>query len=243
MDLVRTLTQIRDILRRTTMGEGFERALYELNSNMPCLSSVLEKEYVIDSAQILPALDRVASRRTDITSFIDRHLAAFLLTRHSAIKGGEFRDLENEVDPYLPALAGVRVLATIQDAGSPVRPYQALCSRATALVLPAIKRLHSRELRQRIEGQVKLAEKSGVISEVLGVIDNSQTLSDDQRDYQYAVMEYGQTIQKLQQLENERVNRGIISRNLAAQVSSVISGFLMTLVSIGIVIYYFLIKS
>lgn len=242
MDLVRTLTQIRDILRRTAIGEGYERALYELNVSMPCLSTVFDKEYVIEAAQVLPALERVAGRKKDLNSFIDRHLAAFLLTRHSAIKGGEFRDLENEVDPYLPALTGVRVMATLQDSGSPVRAYHALCERATAIMSPALKRLHSRVLRKRVEAEVKQAVKSGVISEVLNIIDNPQTLADDQNNYQYAVMEYGQTVQKIHQLEVERQNRGLIAKNLGAQVSSVIAGFLMTLISIGIVIYYFLIK-
>ena len=50
-------------------------------------------------------------------------------------------------------------------------------------------------------------------------------------------MEYGQTIQRIQQLDIDRQNRTFLSRNLGAQVSSVISGFLMTIVSIIIVVY------
>lgn len=242
VDRVRTLNQIRDILRRTAIGEGFERAIYELNPNLPCLSPILDREYVVDSGQVLQALEHAAERRTDLRALMDRHLAAFLSTRHSALRGGEFRNMENEVDPYLPLLAGVRVLETIQNSTPPVRAFPELCKCATRLISPSIKRFHNRLTRKNIEEQIVHAEKSGMLSEVLNAIDNPTNLANDERGYNYAVMEYGQTVNRLQQLEIDRQNRPFIAKNLGAQVSSVIAGFLMTIASIMLVIYHFLIK-
>lgn len=242
VERVRTLNQLRDILRRTAIGEGFERALYEFNPSMPCLSPILDREYAIDAAQVMPALEHAAARRTDLRALMDRHLAAFLSTRFGGLRGGEFRNMDNEVDPYLPLLAGVRVLDLLQSSTQPVHAYPELCKCATRLIAPSIKRFHSRVTRKRVEEEMQRAEKTGILSEVLDAIDNPVNLSNDARDYQYAVLEYGQTIQRLLQLDMDRKNRSLIARNLGAQVSSVISGFLMTIVSILIVIYYFLIK-
>jgi hypothetical protein len=242
VERVRTLNQLRDILRRTAIGEGYERALYEFNPNMPCLSPIIDREYVIDSGHVLPALEHAAARRTDLRALMDRHLAAFLTTRFSGLRGGEFRNMDNEVEPYLPLLTGVRVLETVQSSIQPVRACPALAQCAARLIAPSIKRFHSRVTRKKAEEEMQRAEKTGILSEILDAIDNPVHLANDARDYEYAVLEYGQTIQRLRQLDMDRQNRVQLSRNLGAQVSSVISGFLMTIVSILIVIYYFLIK-
>jgi hypothetical protein len=46
--------------------------------------------------------------------------------------------MENKIDPYLPSLAGVRVLETIQNGTPPVRAFPALCKCGTQLIPPIV---------------------------------------------------------------------------------------------------------
>ena len=108
MTLYRDLKRAREVMARTASGEGIERVIYDLNPTLACQSSLIDAYYVLDINSVLPALDWLAANQDDVRYLIDRHLAAFIATHFSGLRGSEMRDLDNQADPNLPASACCR---------------------------------------------------------------------------------------------------------------------------------------
>ncbi len=238
--LYRDLKRAREVMTRTASGEGVERVIYDLNPALACLSPLVEEYYVIDIDSLLPAMDSLAEKSDDVRFLIDRHLAAFIAAHFSGLRGSELRDLDNQADPYLPILAAIRLLSLIQERATRVKPYINLGKLAAKMLEPTVKRYHNRQTRERIASAMKEAGATGRLSELLSVTDNYQIVEDDERRFQMAVMEYRDITNRLRQLVSDQGNRGAISRELGAQVSSVLSGVATMIALLAIVLVTFL---
>ena len=73
--------RMRGIIERTSLGNGPERVVYELNPGLPCLSPMLRAQYVVTPKTLLPALERIAVQPNRPHEPMDRHIAAFLIVR------------------------------------------------------------------------------------------------------------------------------------------------------------------
>jgi hypothetical protein len=87
---------------------------------------------------------------------------------------------------------------------------------------------------------MRQAGATGRLSDLLTVADNPQVVEDDERRFQFAVMEYREAENRLSQLKIEHDNRTLLSRELGAQVSSVVSGLITMVALLGIVLVAFL---
>jgi len=75
------LTEAGRMVRTRNLGTGLERALYDLNRSLPCLSEQFKSRWIADPGQLLIALDARAAQSTEISSLLDRHVLAFLSSR------------------------------------------------------------------------------------------------------------------------------------------------------------------
>lgn len=237
--LFRDLKRAREVMSRTNTGEGIERVIYDLNTNMPCKSPLVEAYYVIEMDQLLPALESMAEDAKDVRHLVDRHIAAFIATHFSGLRGTELRDLDNQADPHLPILASIRLLSLVQERGRRVMPFPKLAGLAGKVLEPTIKRFHNRQTRKRITKAMRDAAESGRLLEVLAVVDNADVLTIDDRQFRAAMQEYAESTNRLVQLDTDAQNRVSISRDLGAQVSSFVSGVLTTFAFIGIFVVSF----
>jgi hypothetical protein len=71
-------TRIRQYIKKSDLGYGLERCLYELNPTMRCLSPLMEPDACGDSAALLGALNVMASTLGETTPWTNRHIAAFM---------------------------------------------------------------------------------------------------------------------------------------------------------------------
>ena len=234
IELFRDLKRAREVMSRMNIGEGIERVIYDLNTNMPCKSPLIEAYYVIEMDQLLPALESMSAEAKDARHLVDRHIAAFIATHFNGLRGTELRDLDNQADPHLPILASIRLLSQVQERSRHVMPYHKLAGLAGKVLVPTIKRFHNRQTRKRVTKAMKDASDSGRLMEVLAVVDNVDVLNNDERQFHAAMKEYGDAGRRLAQLETDVQNRVSISRNLGAQASSFVSGVLTTFAFIGI---------
>lgn len=237
--LFRDLKRAREVMSRTNTGEGIERVIYDLNTSMPCKSPLVEAYYVIEMDQLLPALESMAVDAKDVRHLVDRHIAAFIATHFSGLRGTELRDLDNQADPHLPILASIRLLSLVQERGRRVLPFPKLAGLAGKVLEPTIKRFHNRQTRKRITKAMRDAAESGRLSDVLTVVDNEDVLTNDDRQFRAAMQEYANSTNRLVQLDTDAQNRVSISRDLGAQVSSFVSGVLTTFAFIGIFVISF----
>jgi hypothetical protein len=241
--LYRDLKRAREVMTRTASGEGMERVIYDLNPALACQSPLVETYYVLDIEALLPAMERLAENPEDVRYLIDRHLAAFIAAHFSGLRGSELRDLDNQADPNLPVLAGIRVLSMIQERATRVRAYPKLGQLAAKMLEPTVKRYHNKNTRERIAGAMKEAGATGRLSELLAIADNLQVVEDDERRFQMAVHEYRDIAHRLQQLDSDKHNRASIARDLGAQVSSALSGVATAIAMLFIVLATFMSSS
>jgi hypothetical protein len=95
ISLYRDLKRAREVMSRSSSGEGMERVMYDLNPTLACQSSLIEAYYVIDIEQLLPALNWLAENESDVTTLIDRHISAYIAAHFDNHRGVELRDLDN----------------------------------------------------------------------------------------------------------------------------------------------------
>ncbi len=58
--LIKAVERLRNILNQNTFGQGIERCLYDLNPSLRCFSPLVEKYYVEEAEDLLPALELAA---------------------------------------------------------------------------------------------------------------------------------------------------------------------------------------
>jgi hypothetical protein len=238
--LYRDLKRARDVMARSSSGEGIERAIYDLNPSLACQSPLVQAYYVLNAGQLLPALDRLAEETGDAVVLIDDHIAAYIAAHFTSHRDSELRDLDNQVDPYLPILAAVRLLSRIQEKAPKLRPYPKLGLLAAKLLEPTVKRYFNRKTREKVSKAMRDAGATGQFSELLAVADNPRVVNNDERRFEFAVAEYRDLEGRLLRLDADNTNRTAIARELGAQVSSVLSGMLSTVALLGIVLFAFL---
>ena len=238
MEFASQYEKLKPMLERTGVGFGIERAIYELNRNQPCLSPLLERDYVVSIDDLLPAVERVAQQRKgEIKEFVDRHIGAFIAARFRISVNSELHDMDNRADKYVPIVAAAKLLSSIQE-NQPTRIFPVLTLELAKSLEPATNRFHSRRQRKRVRDELRRVSKNGRIFELLNAVDNQSMLSADARSFQGAVAEYAYTVQSQEQLDHERKNRNALSQLTGAQISSVISGFVTSIVTLVIALVW-----
>ena len=84
--LAQLFDRMKTSVEKTSLGNGIERATYEANLELPCLSPMLRGQYVATTKMLLPALERVAAGGNRPREPLDRHIAAFILVRDKRSK-------------------------------------------------------------------------------------------------------------------------------------------------------------
>jgi hypothetical protein len=220
---------------RIGLGLGIERIAYDLNPNLPCRSPIFENDYVVEVAEMLPALEFIAVSKGELKSLVDRNGAAFLASKMGRHVTADLRDLDNKVDPYVSLIAAVKILATIQDRVSK-HDFVELSGAVASMLEPAIKRFHSRSIRKRVGGGLEKATRHGGLSSLVYAINNPHDVAADTNAFQQAVAVYSRTVMEDQRLEYEKTHRDYFAREMGAQMSSTVSGFFTCVASVLIVI-------
>ncbi len=218
----------RPYLERPAIGQGIERAVYDLDPTSPCRSPLLQNEFVVTMDQLLPALERAAaSNPGNAVNLVDRHVAAFITARMKASIASHLRELEEAATPIDAALASTRILAAVQD-NTVTHNAPAICAAAAAMLEVCADRYYNLSRRKAVVVELKKTAKAGIIRDLLTVIDNQEDLSADLTRYQFAVSEYVSTLLQLQRLEYERANRKNLAKEFGAQISSLVAGAVAT---------------
>lgn len=158
-------------LRRPGLGSGLERCLYEMNPDQPCLGQAVGAECVSDLEEMIAVLEDGARQADFVTSPLDLHAAAFLMSRlgrrSPAVAAAIVRDAATTERPLLE----LRLLAAVQQAvGDPPLP---LLGRWLAhRVAPVVGRLHNLRQRERLATAVERRKESGHLADLLEILDD-----------------------------------------------------------------------
>lgn len=211
----------RTFLERTAIGNGIERLIYEMNDTMPCLSSYVANDYVLDTRSLLLALN-VAARKAESKSWpIDRHVGAFIAARTSFDIERVVFELSND-DPSRVAQAMLSILANLQWRAG-LGGLTSLAGWVGGLMGPVIGGFHNRDVRKQLEKEVLRTAKDGNLVEMARILDSSETRTFDRQGYEQARQDWAAMAAEIRRIEMGEA--GIDEENVrtAQQIAALIS--------------------
>lgn len=194
------------------LGYGVERCLYELNPDLACLSPCLIHAAALTPAQALIALEDVAAQPNRPSFPIDKHLAAFLMSRWKEMKFMDMRDM-GKPQREIKNLAVLRILAGMQSQFK-IQALPNLCQWMAHLCSPIISHYHNLKARAQIEDEIIKAVSSGQLMKLARVFENRQALLEDKSDYQAAKIEVLLIESEIKEIELKIRNRNQLAPHL-----------------------------
>jgi hypothetical protein len=216
--------RMKNVIEKPSFGNGVERALYEANPSLPCLSPMLRKQFVTSPKLLLPALERIAAGNDKPPEPMDRHIAAFLLVREKRGESG-FASMNGQSDPLKRGIALIKLYADLQYRSGPDNLPQ-LAAWLSPIVAPALQRFYSKALREGLQKQAKEIIASGNLSRLLQLIDNPDRIERDQQDFLAARLLYLNIQKEIIGLESKLNNRENVLREAGKPMATLISSFL-----------------
>ena len=199
------IQKTRPFLKNKAVGFGLERALYELNPSLSCQSHLLKPYHVTNALDALKTLDALAPTLGGETSFIDRHLAAFIAAKIEMKKEIRFHDLA-----AVPSLANseelmmIKILAKAQSK-TPKVQLVGLCTWAAMRAEKMIDAIHNRIIRKRLKLQLKKLAMTGSLDEVLTAIMNLDVTERDYDGFTKAIALHQINHERMDRLKNEEI--------------------------------------
>jgi hypothetical protein len=187
------------------VGYGVERCLYELNPELACLSPCLIHARVLTPADALIALEDVAAQPNRPAFPVDRHLAAFFISRWKEMNFIDLRDM-GKPQREVKNLALLKILASIQSHFK-VKGLPHLCQWMAELCSPIITHYHNLKARAKAQEDITKAVSSGQLFKLVQVLENRQALVNDECDYHAAKIEVLLIESEIKEIERKIVNR------------------------------------
>ncbi len=227
-----TFETVRTYLERPNPGYGIERVLYELNPSLPCASPILGRHCVLHLEALMRALEDVASEQDRPAEPIDRHIAAFIMTRNNRMNERLFQTLAPGTLPTARAMATLEILFELQRQ-TRIQSLPKLCGWVAATLEPMIQQYHSRTLRDRVRDALAKQAATGSFRDMLAIARNTNLAERDSSAFEAARRDY-QTAERVinqRQDEAEDENFGLgTGRQVAAMAGSLLSAVLIVII-------------
>ncbi|MES2983822.1 MAG: protein kinase [Pseudomonadota bacterium] len=216
------LERVRPYLKKKGVGFGLERVLYDLNPSLACQSPLLKAYHVTTAVDALKTLDAIAVQMAPDTSFVDRHLAAFIASRIEMGKEIRIPDLAS-----VPALANNQELAVLHLLAKAQQKVArlalpGLCSWAAMRIEKMINEIHNRIIRKRLKLQLKGLAQSGNLYDVLTAIINIEVSQRDHEGFARAIALHQINTDRMDLLKNDQI-LDYKSRRAGGKMASVIT--------------------
>lgn len=232
----RQFEAMRTLLDQDTPGFGVERVLYELNPSMPCASPFLEGYYILQCDQLLRALEAIADHRNAPRDPIDRHVAAFILSRYPNMGQRQMRAIGRADDPMARALGALDVLSNLQ-ADAKVHPLPGLCRWIVRLLKPGLEALHSKKRRERLLKDIDKQAATGLLRNLQMLMREDANPTNDASEFAAARADYRERSRKIRQLDRKLDTRHAVARDTGQQVASLLSSIVAACLLAVIVVW------
>jgi hypothetical protein len=226
--------ELRSYLSQTGMGYGLERCLYELNDALPCQSSLLGEEYVVEVKEILPALNAAASKRSEGKQIpIDRHIAAFLGAR---MRSDIDRNLNilNDPNSSISMMAALNLYAVLQYRLGP-ESLPGLAAWVGTMIAPIVQAFHGREKRKELEKEIPRLVRKGSLVEIYNLLENAEERVRDEQEFSFAQAQYQAAEEEIKHIQLETEERAVEADKIGRQTAAV-TGIIVAMVTASIVV-------
>lgn len=225
------LQRDRAFIKNTNPGFGIERLLYDMNPSLPCQSNILKQYHITTVIDALHTLDAIATHLAPDTSFMDRHLAAFIASRIDMGKDVKMHDfaampslMNNQELRVLKILARAQQKADKKDNLELV----GLCAWAGMRLEKMIDEIHNRVLRKRLKLQLRKLASTGNLNDLLNAVLNREIATRDYEGFTRAIALHEINHKRIEKLENQRL-LDHMAAELGGRMSTMISYVILVL--------------
>ena len=233
--LIRQFDTLSGFVGESVLGYGIERCLYELDSSIPCGGPLTLGRHILDATAFLLALESISARSDRPQEPIDRHAAAFLMSRHARLIHEPVMVLSGDALPYQRCAALVKLYDILQRRASVPR-LPGLCRWLASLAEPAIEQYHSRSLRDRLKANLNKVWKSGEIHNLTAFIGNNQLSERDDGGFRAATMAHAQATRSIAARRRELERKADIAGAQGRQAAAIIASLLSVMMAVGAVL-------
>jgi hypothetical protein len=202
---------------------------------MPCRSAILEKHYVQELDRLLYALEEIAGQSDRPAQPYDRHVIAFILSRHGGVSDRSLGTLVPGGNDCDQALGILDIFFDVQRKCRAF-PLPALCAWMVELMEPAIARYHSKSLRERVRTELGKQAETGALKNIFQILNNRNLVARDQKGFEIAQREYRLAGKVIAHRQRENENRDDFVNGIGRQAAAVVASLLSALVLAGIVV-------
>ena len=227
LPMAQQIERVKVLIEKTTFGNGIERAAYELNQGLHCLSPILRSQFVTSSKVMLPALEAVALSGDRPSEPMDRHIAAYLIVRD---RRSEIL-FDTMTAPQSSPRRGIALLTLFAEMQEKYGP-DSLPHFAQWLLPslePSLQRFLSKTLKEKMRTQLKEAITRGSLTSLLRLIDDPRRVERDQQEFMAARMLYLNIMKEIAMLENRLANREVVVKQSGKPMAAAISTFIAIL--------------
>lgn len=232
--IIASFEKTRNFLTQKAAGYGIERVLYTLNRETACLSPALKDFFVLSPDGLLTALEIISRQGNRPEAIFDRHMISFLSVRESKM-----------IDPFLGHITSpdrgnqivgiTRALSAIQRRFK-MGPVPGLTSWIASLTAPAVERYYDHDLRKEIAKKIDRAKDTGILANILDLIDDYNFLEQDTQRFAQAKKEYAYLQNEKRTIENSLRQKKGFGYGTGRQTAMIISCLLSFFIIVGYVI-------
>jgi hypothetical protein len=150
----RIMEEVEKHIEKPGMGQGLERALYELDPLVPCRSPIVADFYVTNMKDLLPAIDAALPGLGEGAIPMDRHIAAFIGAHLRRSIDRELTAIAQATEEANRRVAILRLLATVQQT-YPNRKLPRLADAVVAMLVPALNSFRHATARADAERRMR----------------------------------------------------------------------------------------
>ncbi|MEJ0063193.1 MAG: serine/threonine protein kinase [Alphaproteobacteria bacterium] len=228
--LAQTFERVRGYIERASVGSGIERAAYELNPTLPCMSPLLRGQYILTPKDLLPALEKSSREAGKPREPIDRHLAAWIATRDRSMDY-LLRPLNEQADSPRRALAIITLFSEWQRKHGPDH-LPGLAGWLISLAEPLTRRYHYKPLHAEVASRLGEATEQGRLADLLHLLDDPKAVERDQQNFSAARQLYRAMTTQTHILDQQMRNHAEVARRYGRPVATYIAWVLSAMASV-----------
>jgi hypothetical protein len=216
-------------------GFGLERALYDLNPDLPCRSSLVGDRWVAAVEDLLPALDALAIRQLPAGDPMDDHIAAFIANRLNLTTGNELTGLAApSTRMHVKRLAMVAMLALVHHRrGQPTVPN--LAGWLAARLTPVVDQIKNRDRRKQMQDRITQVALTGDLSRLLKVAADPGLRKRDEAEFEAAKRRYGAAKQRIHYITYDRGYRERMINTVGTRIATGLAVAILVLTTAAVV--------
>jgi len=176
------ISEIKNYVNNPSIGFGLDRIMYEFDDDIPCISKLVDNDYVCTPSRVLRVLNNNYNNSQEKP--YDSNLITYLRCKMGKKLDGILTDINSKIKA-LEASAILRLYTTMQNKYGPqqlpkLAQWLSICS------MPLIKSYHNLKYQRFLEKELIKVNKSGKLHEMLDLLENEEARKKDNTEYNIA---------------------------------------------------------